>query len=157
MGVISLQTGHHLALKYSMWAPSGTLTEPDAHAADRLVIASNRRAISRTGCFLIVIGSTPLAVDLFKDWEQDLVVRKLVQIVDMLVSDDALFVHDEDGSLREALRAQNAILLGYLAMGPEVTEQGDLAGIERFCPRRAAGRAVYANTQNLGIYRLEAL
>jgi len=75
----------------------------------------------------------------------------------MLVADDALFVHDEDGSFREALGPQNAIVLSYLAMGPKVAEQGDLAGIKRFCPSRVAGCAVYANTQNLGIYRLEAL
>ena len=74
----------------------------------------------------------------------------------MLVADDALFVHNEDRSLGEALGTKDAVLLRYFAVRPEVAQQRDLARTQRLGPGGVRRCAVYAYTQNLGIYRLEA-
>jgi len=88
--------------------------------------------------------------------EQRLVVRQFVDVVNVFVTDDAFFVHDESRSFSVALRTQDAILLSYLAMRPEIAQQKNFLHLQRLGPGIVGGCAVHTYTQNLGIYLLEA-
>jgi hypothetical protein len=66
---------------------------------------------------------TCLLQNLFELGKKHVIAGLIGNIVDIDVADQAFFVHDEDGPLREALIAQNAVLPRHGAKGVEIAQQ----------------------------------
>ena len=139
-----------------------------AHATRKQLPMTRRRVIERAAFLLENIPQTsclcpsftrskpcPL-LKMLQILEQRLVARQFVDVVDAGVADDSLFVYEESRPFREALRTKDTILLSHLPVGPEITQQQNTFHPQRAGPGVVGGCAVHADTQNLGIYRLEA-
>jgi hypothetical protein len=98
-----------------------------------------------------------LVQNFFKFGEQHVIAGLVGDIVDVDVSDRAIFVDNEDCPLGKTLIAQHAILLRNGAKGVEIAQQreGDAAKI--FCPCCKTGHMVDADAQGLGIEPCEAV
>lgn len=97
-----------------------------------------------------------LPVDLLQNLEQRLVIRQLVDVVDVRIADDTILVHDKGRPFGKTLGTKDAILLGYFPMGPEIAQQENPIHAQRLGPGIVGVCAIHAYAQNLGIYRLEA-
>ena len=86
----------------------------------------------------------------------DFVVRLVADVVDVLVSNFAFFVHDEQRALRVSFGAVGAILASHFAFRFKVGKEivGDAA--EALGPGSVAGDGVYGYTQHVGIALLES-
>jgi hypothetical protein len=93
---------------------------------------------------------------ILQNLEQRLVVGQFVDVVNVRITNDAFFVYDESRPFRIALRTEDAILLSYFPVRPEIAQQKNTFHPQRLGPGAVSGCAVHAYTQNLGIYLLEA-
>jgi hypothetical protein len=59
----------------------------------------------------------------------------IIDIVDIDIADNPLLIDNENGSFRVALGTKNAILFGYSAMRPKVTQQRVIYPSQAIGPR----------------------
>jgi hypothetical protein len=62
------------------------------------------------------------------------IIRLIVDVMNINVTDDAGLVDEVNGAFGVALSAQDAISFRYSAMGPEVAEQGIINSSQAFSP-----------------------
>lgn len=90
------------------------------------------------------------------DFPQDLihhfVFGLLVDVMDIDIPDNPLFIDDENGALGTTfVRSKHAIFLSHHAVGPEIAEQGIIDAAQAFCPGFDARDMIDANAQDLGV------
>lgn len=76
-----------------------------------------------------------LRLDAINFSEKDLIAGLIINIVNVDVLNDALFVDDEDRPLGVSLRAKHAVQLSHLAVGPEIAHQRVRNPAEAIGPR----------------------
>ena len=76
------------------------------------------------GSFLVLHSPFLPSLQSLQDIEKFLILRLVVNVMDVNVADDALFVHDEEGPFAVAFFAQDAVTLGHLTVRPKVGQQG---------------------------------
>ena len=94
-------------------------------------------------------------VNLTQDIVQHLVIGLFINIMNIDVTDDALFIDDENGPLGMPFAAQHAVLFGHFAMGPEITQQGIVDAAQAFSPGLQTGYMIDTDAQNLGVQSRE--
>ena len=67
--------------------------------------------------------------------EEDFFVRLLAKLVNVDITDNALFVDDEQRAFGKTGLAQDAVFFCDVTVWPEVRKQGKRESANRFCPR----------------------
>jgi hypothetical protein len=87
--------------------------------------------------------------------KQNFVIRLLIDIMHIHITDDARPIDDEERPLTFTIGAQHTILFCYLPMGPEIRQKRIRNTTKAFRPGVQTIFTVYGDTQDLGIYPLE--
>lgn len=128
---------------FTIGAPFGAVHH-DAAVGQRCRLGCGRlRAVAHGGVYLADGAAQFIVVWLRGD------------VVHIDVTDDALFIQDEDGAFGVAFLPQHAELLRHRAVRPKIRKQrvGDAAKV--FGPGGEAGDGIHADTQNLGVQSRE--
>ena len=83
--------------------------------------------------------------------KQDLIIRLLVDIVNIDILDDTCFVDDENGAFGAPIGTQYTILLGDLAMRPEIAQKWIGNPTQAFSPGLQTRNRINAYAQDLDI------
>ena len=75
----------------------------------------------------------------------------VVDVMDIDVTDDAVVIDDEDGSLSVPFAPEDAVFHCHFPMRPEIAEDGIVDAAKCFRPCLQAGNVINADAQNLGI------
>jgi hypothetical protein len=75
-----------------------------------------------------------LWVDTFKFSKKDIIIRLVVNVVDVNVLKDAFFIDDEDSSLRAAIFSEYTVFLGDFTVGPEIGKKWVRDSTNAFSP-----------------------
>lgn len=94
-------------------------------------------------------------IDLPENLAQLLVIRLVINIVNIDVLDDTFLINDEQGAFAVPFATQDAICRRDCAMRPEIGEQGKADPAQAFSPCLQAGNMIDADAQNLGIQSRE--
>lgn len=134
------------------------LRQPDtgSAAARAPLIAKQHHPIQLQLIFLsvFIIGNSRLnfGLDAFDLLKKDLITGLVINVMDVDVADDPLFIDDEDCPFRITVRfPEHVVFFDHLAVGPEVTQEWKRNAAYVFRPGFQNGDVINADAQNLGI------
>jgi len=134
------------------------LRQPDAGsaAARAPLIAKQHHPIQLQLIFLslFIIGNSRLnfGLDAFDLLKKDLITGLVINVMDVDVADDPLFIDDDDCPFRITVRfPEHVVFFDHLAVGPEVTQEWKRNAAYVFRPGFQNGDVINADAQNLDI------
>ena len=103
-------------------------------------------------CFQSIHAGCGLGIDTPQHSEEHIVIRLVVDVMNIHIADDAPLVEHKQGAFRVTIPVSKHIIApGRLAVGPKIAQERITYPAQAFCPGLQTVDMVNADTQDLGI------